>query len=283
MRRLAPVAGIVAMLAVPLLHASPAHAAAVILVGIFGVDNATCGPVQPCRTLQHAVNRAAPGDIIFLGNSVDYGPVTIAKTIHIQGTSGAGIFSPSNAPCLTINGGVNDEITVDTLICDQAGAASDGILFNSGRALHVSNVDFRGGGDSACGVRFRPTGDATLGFFDVILSTWGRGVCLAPRSGADVSGVIANARLQDSQYGIVSTVGAGSVISVICVHCGISGGGTGISSSGAASTVRIRSSRISGNALGLSHPNSGNIVSHGGNAVTGNADNGTVTSTVPPT
>lgn len=286
MRILARGAWIVALLAAFSIHTSSGEAAE-IRVSIFGSDSSSCGtdayPFTPCRTLQYAINnRANSGDTVYLEWVGNYGPATIAKTIHIEGAVGTGIYAPAGVPCLTINGGPNDVVTVTGLVCDQAGAQRTGILFNSGSSLRLTAVTIRSGVTS-CALRFQPNNNAELDFSDIAVSEWnGPAICLVPRSGADVAGVIGNARLHDHQYGLFSRADAGSEISVSCDDCYISGGGAGIHSNGANSTVRVKNSLISDNTLGLSRPNAGQIISNGGNSIIANTTDGTFSSTVLP-
>lgn len=256
-----------------------------IRVSSFGKDTPTCGTTvfDACRTLQHGVDRANAGDTVYLDLVGDYGPATIAKTINIIGAADAGIYSPADA-CLTINGAIDDIVTVTNLTCDQAGAARHGIVFNSGHRLRLVDVRLTHGGSGACGVRFQPNTNAEFDFFNVHETSWGTAAnCIFPRAGADVTGVIANAGMQDDLYGIRTSAPAGSLIAVSCDECRISGGTVGILSSGAGSTVRIKNCLITENGTGLSHPNDGAVVSNGGNSIIGNTVNGTVTATAPPT
>lgn len=253
--------------------------AAVILVGVFGSDTSTCGPVSPCRTLQYAVNRAASGDTIYLGNPVNFGPATIAKAVEIVGvgTGGAGIYSPT-VPCITVTAPAGTVVVISGITCDQGGAARDGIVFNSGKRLQLSDVTLRRGGAGACGIRFRPSTNAFLSLTGVFATEWGSGgACFQPRSTAKVGGSLDGASLQDNTYGILAVSAAGTAIKLTCDDCNVSGGGTGVYASGAASLVRLRDSRVTGNNVGLNRLNGGRIVSGGGNSITGNTTNGTFT------
>jgi len=277
MRRTARTAAATAALLLGLFQGSQGLAA-VILVGVYGSDSATCGPTSPCRTLQYAVNRAAAGDTIFLGNPVNYGSATIAKTLDTVGvnTGGAGIYSPT-APCITVNGAAGVVVTITGITCDQGGAARDGIVFNSGKQLILTDVTLRRGGAGACGIRLSTTTNTFVDFSDVRATEWGLGAaCLVPQSSA-LAGVLNHVSFQDGATGIRALSSGAASIKVTCDRCDLSGGGTGIYASGHGSQVRLKDSRISGNTVGLNHPNLGKIVSDGGNSVRGNATNGTFT------
>lgn len=260
--------------------ALPARAA-IIFVASYGNDAGTCGADYgtPCKTLQRGVNRASPGDTVFIEYNGDVGAATIAKALNIVAVLYAGASASAGVPCLTISAGANDAVSVTGLTCNQTGTTRDGIVFNSGKRLRLRNVDFRGAG--GCGVRFQPNSNALIDISDSHFGSWGTAICIQPRSGADVGGAIENTALTFNNRGVASTAGAGS-IGVNCDACRVLGGSTGIYSSGATSIVRIRNSLIGGNTLGLNHVNSGQIVSLGKNALGGNTTAGTFTSTVAP-
>lgn len=257
-----------------------------LVVSTYGQNDSTCGsyvyPARPCKTLQYALNKAASGDTLVLVLVGDYGPATVARAVNIRGAPGAGIYSPAGVPCLTINAGVNDLVSIAGVTCDQAGASKDGIVFNSGHRLRLVDVTLQRGGSAVCGIRFRPNNNAEFDFSEVRASNWGLGgICVQPRAGADVRGVIENASLQDNMYGILSMAGAGLLVAVTCDGCRIAGGTVGAYSNGVGSTVRLKGDLISNNGTGLSRPNNGKVVSNGGNSVIGNTINGTFTATEP--
>src|SRR5689334_1429773 len=119
--------------------AAPASAAQWLFVGTFGTDSPSCGPsTSPtCRTLQQAATNASPGDYILL-ESADSGPATITKSLNIVGTITAGSYAPG-APCVTVNAGPADVVTMTQVVCDMSGAANHGIVFNSGKELVLDN------------------------------------------------------------------------------------------------------------------------------------------------
>jgi hypothetical protein len=237
--------------------------------------------------LQKGIDRASPGDSVYFDIPVDYGKAVITKSVNIFGRNapGGGTLSPTG-PCLVINAGPNDIVRIFNWTCVQGGA-QHGIVFNSGRMLVLDRVAIRNGAGSACGVFFQPNNNAVLSIQDSTISGFGRtglggGVCVKPRSGADVKGWLGNVSLPSNRNGIVSTSSAGSVIQLGMDGADVAGNAaTGIRSSGAASTVLVRDSTISSNATGLFRSSGGKIVSLGGNILLGNTTKGTFSSTVP--
>src|SRR5688500_6637192 len=102
-----------------LLTAAAPVSAATIFVSPTGADTGTCGsPASPCKTLQRGHDRVDPGGTVLLSEPGTYGPATLNKSLNVRGVPGAGIFSPGATSCLTINGGGNDTIVLDGLVCD---------------------------------------------------------------------------------------------------------------------------------------------------------------------
>jgi hypothetical protein len=120
------------------MHASPAQAQRVF-VSATGSDGNPCSFASPCRTFQHAHDVASAHGEIDVLDPAGYGAVTITKAISIQGHGFSGITVASGANGITINAGSSDAITLNGLIIDGANAGTDGIVFNSGANLTVTN------------------------------------------------------------------------------------------------------------------------------------------------
>jgi hypothetical protein len=267
--------------------AAPAGAGFVYVEGIVGIDGPNCGtvnPFNPCKTLQKGVDRAAPGDLVYLGAPANYGPATITKTVSILGQVGDGIFSP-NKPCITVSAGAKDVVSISQLICDQGGGAHNGIQFNTGKSLLLQNMVIRAGGGTACGVLFQPSGASTFSIQQAAITkfgnTGGGGVCIAPRGTRDVGGVLDDVALHANRIGLSSTAGTGSIRIAVSNGDVQQSSSSGIRSAGATSSIYVTNSTISQNKVGLSHAN-GKLISVGGNILIGNVTKGTFTATQAP-
>ena len=143
------------------LHADPAQAQRVF-VSATGSDGNPCSFPSPCRSFQHAHDVApAHGEIDVL-DPAGYGAVTINKAISIQGHGFSGITVGSGGTGITINAGSTDAITLNGLIIDGAHAGNNGIVFNSGGGLTVSNCVVQnflssGPATSGNGILLQPT------------------------------------------------------------------------------------------------------------------------------
>jgi len=264
-------------------QASAAH----LFVSPFGNDGTGTGSANaPFLTLQGAVNDAQSGDVIQLEMGGNYGGAVINnKTLTILSTEGGGVIEPGVGGIVFNGAGGNDILTIRGLTIDQAGSANNGIVFNSGRKLNVFDSFIQNGSGAASGIFFQPNDAVSeLNVRNTVISEFGTsgvgaGIRIAPRAGGDVDVAIEDVAAYNSRTGISSTAGAGSFIDALYKNLLASGGGIGVSSAGAGSTVRLADSTIANNATGLSHPGTAKLISVGGNAVRQNTVNGTFTAT----
>jgi hypothetical protein len=265
------------------LTVAPAFAAH-IFVSQFGSDTTGNGsPNAPFKTLQRAVNAAQDNDVIQLEMGGNYGPATITnKTLTIMSTEGGGIFEPGMT-AITYNGAAGDILTLIGLTIDQGGSPFNGIVFNLGLKLIMMDMLIQNGSGGAYGVLFQPTTNAELHIRDSTVAEFGAtgagaGIRVVPRNGADVIGSIRNCTLLNNLVALFVLAGLNSFNDMVMNPSYIGGGGTAVTSSGAGSTVRIKESIIANNVVGLNRPNSGKIVSLGGNSVYANS---TFSSVIP--
>ncbi len=147
-----------------------------------GADGPGCGPiVKPCRTLNGALANVAPGAEIDVKDAGAYGPgpVVIKHGVSIvnDGVGTAGVQSIDGANAFTIDAGPKDLIVIRGFSIDGGGSGGNGVAFNSGAGLIVTNCVLR---------RFAQSNrnPAT-----------GNGILIAPNSGsvnAMISNVIAS-------------------------------------------------------------------------------------------
>jgi hypothetical protein len=176
--------GIAAALALAAVFpAAPARATGTLtrtFVSSSGVDTNPCTITQPCATFAHAYSLTAPDGIIAALDPGKYGPLTITGPITINGNGWAAITGTAQGAAITINGG-SGNIILTGLELDGAGAAYDGILFNSGSNLTVTNCTIQ---------NFIENGN------DV---TSGDGIFIGPNTGA-LSFVVTNTTLSYNGY-----------------------------------------------------------------------------------
>jgi hypothetical protein len=284
---------IAAMLALaPTLSAVPAQAlTSRAWVSGHGTDAPSCGGVPtPCRTPQYAHDNivAAGGEIDIL-DPAGYGAITITKAISIvnDGVGTAGILAPSAGNAITINAGASDAIQLRGLTIEGSGVGYNGIVFNSGGSLTVSNCTLQNfvysgsGVSTGHGILMAPTSGTVA--FDITGTTAANnaftGIAYYPPSGsANANGVIDNVVANANQYGIIfDTINAsgGSIIATVSnsVSSNGSAGGAGIYAANSASgslKLSIDNVSVSGNNIGVDALNTANVLL-GRSVITGNA------------
>ena len=151
MRKITSSALLVAGLSV--VTTSPAHALnARTWISGKGIDQAGCGPVaSPCRTLQFAHDQTSAGGEINVLDPAGYGSITITKAINIvnEGVGVAGVLASTGNNAITVNAPNGDTVILRGLTIEGAGVGANGVVFNSGAGLQVSNCFIQGfvGGD----------------------------------------------------------------------------------------------------------------------------------------
>jgi len=147
-----------AALALPVPEANAAQQRSFVASG--GNDAANCQLVTPCRSFNTAIaNTIAGGEVIAL-DSAGYGPFSITGPITVMAPPGvyAGI-SVSSGDGVTINAGAGDRIVLRGLNIVAVGAATNAILFQSGKSLVVTDCNVTG---MPFGIAFQPAATATL-------------------------------------------------------------------------------------------------------------------------
>jgi hypothetical protein len=206
------------------MHAAPAQAQRVF-VSATGSDGNPCSFASPCRSFQHAHDTAPAGGEIDVLDPAGYGAVTITKAISIQGHGFSGITVASGANGITINAGSTDAVTLNGLLIDGAGVGSNGIVFNSGDNLVITNClaqnFFHSSYSTGDGILIQPT-SGTINFVisdTVILNNAFIGIFYYPPSGSPTAnGVIDHVTAEGNAFGIsisqVSMTGGSSVIAI---------------------------------------------------------------------
>jgi len=120
---------------------APAHARARVFVASYGNDANPCTFGSPCKTFQQAVNVVDPGGEVTAIDSAGFGPISITKAVTITSPDGveAGIVPTAGGNAITINAGEFDAVVLRGLTLDGSGIAFNGIVFNSGGSLTITN------------------------------------------------------------------------------------------------------------------------------------------------
>ena len=107
-----------------------------------GIDQTGCGPIaSPCRTLQYAHDATNAGGEIDVLDPAGYGALVITKAINVvnEGVGVAGALSAAGGNAITISAGAADNVFLRGLSVEGAGTGANGIVFNSGGNLTITN------------------------------------------------------------------------------------------------------------------------------------------------
>jgi hypothetical protein len=267
-----------------------------------GVDTNPCTVAAPCATFAHAYTLTGASGSIAALDPGKYGPLTITYPVTVNGNGWAAITAPAQGNGITINAG-SGNVILTGLEIDGAGAAYNGIVFNSGNSLTVSNCivkDFiSADGTSGNGIMIAPT-SGTIDFTivnTVALNNASAGIHYLPASGSaaatgaidhvtvannaigmavDLSGAsggsaavtISNSVANNNTADGVVTASATGTVSVTVDRDEVSSNGTGVSVGANTSLLLSRSVIATNSAYGIS--NAGSAASSGDNRISGN-------------
>jgi hypothetical protein len=211
--------------------------------------------------LVHAYTVTQPDGIIAALDPGNYGPLTIAYPVTVNGNGWAAITAPARGNGITVNADVGNVI-LNGIEIDGVGAAYNGIVFNSGASLTVSNClveNFISSG-STSGIMIAPTSGAVD--FTIVNTTavnnGGAGIHYLPASGsATVIGVIDHVTAANNVIGMAvdsSATSGGSAAMTISSSVANDNSGNGIVAATAADpvTVTVDQDEISSNGTGVS-------------------------------
>jgi hypothetical protein len=207
-----------------------------------GSDTNSCMITAPCQTFAVAYTKISANGIIAALDPGKYGPIAITGPVTINGNGWAAITAPATSTGITIAAGSTDNVTLTGLEIDGAGAAYNGIVFNSGGNLVVKNC--------------------VLKDFVLNLSnnngTFGNGILIAPASGTITFTIVDTIVTNSQDAGIYyfppsgSPIVTGVIDHVVVTGSYLSGGisATTVSASGGSADISISNSVISSNTQG---------------------------------
>jgi len=298
---------------------APAHAQrARTFVASYGNDANPCTFGSPCKTFQQAVNVVAAGGEVTAIDSAGFGPIAISQAITITSPDGveAGIVPVTGGAAITINAGPNDAIVLRGLTLNGSGAGSNGVVFNSGASLTVTNCvaqnfAFDGSTTSGNGILIQPTSsEVRFTITNSIFANNGNVGILYISSGgsASANGVVDHVTGTGNFDGIAVISGTGSTVTAISnsnfsnndddgifvSNTGpltmsidtVSAVGNSVSGIAAASgtpNVLLGRSVITGNMTGVDNGTSNTFFTYKDNRISGNGTdiNGALNTTVP--
>jgi Putative Ig domain/Divergent InlB B-repeat domain len=227
-----------------------------------GVDTNPCTVTAPCATFAQALTLTQPTGIIAALDPGKYGPLTITYPVTVNGNGWAAITAPAQGNGITISADVGNVILTG-LEVDGAGAAYNGIVFNSSASLTVSNCivkDFiSANGTSGNGIMIAPiTGSVDFTIVNTVaLNNGSAGIHYLPASGsAAATGAIDHVIAANNAIGIavdLSAASGGSAAVTISNSVANNNTDDGIVTASATGTVTVTADRdeISSNGTGV--------------------------------
>src|SRR6202046_4924522 len=103
-----------------------------------GSDSNACTITAPCASFAHAYTVIGANGIIAALDPGKYGPLSITGPVTVNGNGWAAITGLAAGNGITINAGTGNVILTGLEI-DGAGAGYNGIVFQSGASLTISN------------------------------------------------------------------------------------------------------------------------------------------------
>jgi hypothetical protein len=261
--------------------ALPAHASQFTrtFVSSGGNDSNSCTITQPCASFARAYIQTLPNGIIAALDPGKYGSLTIAQPITINGNGWSAVTALAQGNGFTINAGSGD-VTLIGIEIDGAGAAYNGIVFNSGSSLTVTGCTVQNfvqdGGqdvDTGNGILVQPTtGTLSLAVTNTtVANNQFTGIYYLPAGGSPVlQAVVDGVTALANNGGIVFSTNSGTTTGTISnsvVSNNNSGVGIGASIL-STDTLSIDSVTVTNNPVGISVL--GGQVTLGRSVVTGN-------------
>jgi hypothetical protein len=237
-----------------------------------GTDGNPCTRTSPCATFQHAHDVTSANGIVKAIDAADYGLVNITKGITLDGNgTGAEISVGFAATGIIVNGVAADQVNISNLAINVLSGGSIGIRANSN--TNIENVTIAGTPYTGVLITYATFVPKVVAKNLVVSGGDSFGVEVMGGSLALRESVITNS----SNYGVyVTGDGAGhggaalierSEISFNLLGFAVDGGGGG-------GVARLSDSVITGNGIGISTTNSGQIITFRTNMLAGNTTDG---------
>jgi hypothetical protein len=212
-----------------LLVASNAYAQATrTWVSGVGDDANPCSRTAPCKTFAGAISKTAAAGEIDVLDPGGFGGVTITKAISIESDGVIAGILVSGTPGITISAGPTDVIVLRGLTFDGILSGTDGIQINTAGTVIVDNCYIKG--FVTRGISVQPTASTNVFISNTnIQASASNGLVVAPAGGGSAQVSLDNVNIvNNTNFGLSITGG---------------------------STVVVRNSTISGNAVGTAFAN----------------------------
>ncbi|WP_163870241.1 putative Ig domain-containing protein [Myxococcus eversor] len=216
-----------------------------------GDDANPCSRTAPCKTFAGAISKTAAGGEIDAMDPGSFGALVITKAITIDGGLDGGKVLASGTQGITINAGAQDVVVLRRLSVNGSGPTlgTTGIVFNSGKALHVERSQVRGFQQD--GIRFAPAAGGQLFLDDVVVSGNGNaGVRVGGTAGA-VTAFISRGTLSGNRQGLWLGAGSTATVSQLTASDNTEAGIWAQTEDGGKASLNVERARLTHNGVGL--------------------------------
>jgi hypothetical protein len=240
------------------LPASSAYASGTVrtFVASTGTDSNPCSRAAPCRTLQAAVNATAAGGEVVALDSAGFGSnVTVNSAISIVASPGAyaavTVFAGDG---ISISAGPSDKVTLRGLTIISQGTTGNGVVFNTGAALHIENCVIDGFSNPFATGLLQSAGQLVVK--DTTMKKNSIGIKLEPSAGL-ILAALDNVTMADNSFeGLeLAAVKTGQIVDAAVIRSSISdNAGQGIhvqGDEGGTANLDVESCLITNNGAGI--------------------------------
>lgn len=257
-------------------------------VSLSGDNTNPCSQTAPCRTFAGALSKTAAGGEISVLDPGGYGPVTLTKSITLNGDGTLAGITVTSGDGIIIDAGSNDTVRIRNLSINGVGSGLNGIRYLNGREVVLEDCSISGftsrGIDvslseaghlyvhdttittGATGIRVETTsGSATLTMDNVRIEGMATGVELAGAAGT-LPGVIRRSTLNSNGTAVLLS-GAGVRLSLEDTVLAFNATALNLTS---AATARLADNGIYNNGNGILFVQGATVMSAGDNRVRGN-------------
>lgn len=257
-----------------------------------GDDANPCSRTAPCKTFAGAISKTATGGEINVLDPGGFGAVTITKSITIDGGHFISGVLVSGTNGIIINAPTTARVTLRHLDIDGLGTGLSGVKVLEAGTVRIEHTQIYGFTTAGVESAISTTGQHRISIRDSdIYGNTGPGVKVASTTAnAPMRVTINRTDIDDNGDGIVADSTTGRA-KITVLRSGISDNGStsatppnqgaGIVSIGTNSEVRIGSTDITGNLIGLQSTSGGAILSLGNNQLFANGVNGAPTGSIP--
>jgi hypothetical protein len=272
-------------------------------VSTAGADNNACTLAFPCKTLQAGLNATNGGGEVDVLNAGEYGPVTITRSVTIDGGNLAYIQGPASTGAVSVSAGATDVVVIRNLsiISAYPTASTCGICWTGGSSLYVENVSIFGATRGITAIGSANTSGDSLTVSNVaIRRASSGGLLIQPPSGTPMNAALNRITIDgvSAGSGISMQSGRAVLANSSITHLSTdaldveSGGqmdaddstlafaGRSVLVVGTGSSVRLAGNNIHDNQAAMSASGGGQILSFGNNRFSGNVADGTPTGTI---